>query len=237
MWTELVPMSMAASRMGSDARGITSQGYNRKLILTWSIRPSPSRCFANDSSRCCRPCRRRRRATKPPCTRRVSRRGGCAKRCRCWARAPTSDTLDRAQTRGCAASRAPSVRSASWTLHCCYLPSSKAKARAPVRAIERVRKAVIDERQKRRREMLDEITPSRLDKLAQAAGRASPRPSRERTCRATRWPKRPQQVGAARPQPARPPSSAPAASISPIACIASASTPRSCATRSRFSAS
>ena len=36
---------------------------------------------------------------------------------------------------------------------------------APLRAIERVRAAVIDERQKRRRDMLDEITPSRLDKL------------------------------------------------------------------------
>jgi hypothetical protein len=44
------------------------------------------------------------------------------------------------------------------------LPSSRQGRRAE-RAIARVRKAVIEERQKRRREMLDEITPSRLDKL------------------------------------------------------------------------
>lgn len=36
---------------------------------------------------------------------------------------------------------------------------------AAARAINRVRAAVVAERQKRRREMLDEITPSRLDKL------------------------------------------------------------------------
>ena len=70
-----------------------------------------------------------------------------------------------ARRSACGASRARSVRSASSTLHCCYLPSSKARGAAPARAIARVRKAVIEERLKRRREMLDEITPSRLDKL------------------------------------------------------------------------
>src|SRR5215207_3014977 len=39
------------------------------------------------------------------------------------------------------------------------------KGTAPKRAIARVRKAVIEERQKRRSEMLQEITPPRLDKL------------------------------------------------------------------------
>jgi hypothetical protein len=42
MWTEFVPMSMAASRRQSII----------EVILAWSIRPSPSRCFANDSFRC-----------------------------------------------------------------------------------------------------------------------------------------------------------------------------------------
>ena len=45
------------------------------------------------------------------------------------------------------------------------LAELEGKGAAPTRAIARVRKAVIEERQKRRREMLDEITPSRLDKL------------------------------------------------------------------------
>ena len=48
---------------------------------------------------------------------------------------------------------------------------------APARAIERVRKAVIEERQKRRRDMLAEITPSRLDKLTRRLVRvAAPAP-------------------------------------------------------------
>ena len=45
------------------------------------------------------------------------------------------------------------------------LAELEGKGAAPKRAIARVREAVIEERQKRRREMLDEITPSRLDKL------------------------------------------------------------------------
>lgn len=45
------------------------------------------------------------------------------------------------------------------------LTELEGKDTAPKRAIARVRKAVVEERQKRRTEMLDEITPSRLDKL------------------------------------------------------------------------
>jgi CHAD domain-containing protein len=45
------------------------------------------------------------------------------------------------------------------------LAELEGKGAAPKRAIARVRKAVVDERQKRRAEMLEEITPSRIDKL------------------------------------------------------------------------
>lgn len=45
------------------------------------------------------------------------------------------------------------------------LAELEGKGTAPKRAIGRVRKSVIEERQKRRTEMLDEITPSRLGKL------------------------------------------------------------------------
>ena len=45
------------------------------------------------------------------------------------------------------------------------LAELETESSAPKRAISRVRKAVIEERQKRRTEMLAEITPSRLDKL------------------------------------------------------------------------
>lgn len=45
------------------------------------------------------------------------------------------------------------------------LAELEGKAAAPQRAIARVRGAVIEERQKRRKAMLDEITPSRLEKL------------------------------------------------------------------------
>jgi CHAD domain-containing protein len=45
------------------------------------------------------------------------------------------------------------------------LAELEGKGAAPVRAIARVRKAVVEERQRRRRAMLDEIKPSRLEKL------------------------------------------------------------------------
>ena len=45
------------------------------------------------------------------------------------------------------------------------LAELEGKGTASTRAIARVRKAVLEERQKRRTEMLEEITPSRLDKL------------------------------------------------------------------------
>lgn len=72
--------------------------------------------------------------------------------------------LDRVQKRVRRITRALGpVRELDVTL--LLLAELEGKEAAPVRAIERVRKAVIEERQKRRRDMLDEITPSRLDKL------------------------------------------------------------------------
>jgi CHAD domain-containing protein len=72
--------------------------------------------------------------------------------------------LDRVQKRVRRITRALGpVRELDVTL--LLLAELEGKEAAPARAIERVRKAVIEERQKRRRQMLDEITPSRLDKL------------------------------------------------------------------------
>ena len=86
------------------------------------------------------------------------------------------DKLDRVQRRVRRITRAMGpVRELDVTL--LLLAELEGKGAAPVRAIERVRKAVIDERQKRRREMLDEITPSRLDKLTRRLVRvAAPEP-------------------------------------------------------------
>jgi CHAD domain-containing protein len=86
------------------------------------------------------------------------------------------DKLDRVQRRVRRITRALGpVRELDVTLS--LLAELEGKGAAPVRAIERVRKAVIDERQKRRREMLDEITPSRLDKLTRRLVRvAAPAP-------------------------------------------------------------
>jgi CHAD domain-containing protein len=73
--------------------------------------------------------------------------------------------LDRVQKRVRRITRALGpVRELDVTL--LLLAELEGKEAAPPRAIERVRAAVIDERLKRRRQMLDEITPSRLDKLA-----------------------------------------------------------------------
>jgi CHAD domain-containing protein len=73
--------------------------------------------------------------------------------------------LDRVQKRVRRITRALGpVRELDVTLM--LLAELEGKEAAAARAIERVRTAVLEERQKRRREMLDEITPSRLDKLA-----------------------------------------------------------------------
>ncbi|HUQ87864.1 MAG TPA: CHAD domain-containing protein [Vicinamibacterales bacterium] len=84
--------------------------------------------------------------------------------------------LDRVQRRVRRITRALGpVRELDVTLS--LLAELEAKKAAPVRAIGHVRKAVIEERQKRRREMLDEITPSRLEKLARRLVRvAAPEP-------------------------------------------------------------
>ncbi len=74
------------------------------------------------------------------------------------------DALDRAQKRVRRITRALGpVRELDVTL--LLLAELEGKQAAPARAIERVRLAVIDERTKRRREMLDELKPSRLNEL------------------------------------------------------------------------
>ncbi len=66
------------------------------------------------------------------------------------------------------------------------LAELEGKGAAPKRAIARVRKAVLEERQKRRTEMLDEITPSRLEKLRKRLVKVARRSRTPRRCRATR---------------------------------------------------
>jgi CHAD domain-containing protein len=74
------------------------------------------------------------------------------------------EALDRAQKRVRRITRALGpVRELDVTL--LLLAELEGKQAAPARAIERVRTAVIEERQQRRREMLDELKPSRLNKL------------------------------------------------------------------------
>jgi len=75
-----------------------------------------------------------------------------------------ADALDRAGKRVRRITRALGpVRELDVTLS--LLDELEAKGGAPKRALARVRKAVIEERQKRRRAMLEEIKPSRLEKL------------------------------------------------------------------------
>ena len=85
--------------------------------------------------------------------------------------------LDRVQKRVRRITRALGpVRELDVTLS--LLAELEGKSAAPARAIARVRKAVIEERLKRRQEMLDEITPSRLDKLTRRLVRvAAPAPT------------------------------------------------------------
>ena len=72
--------------------------------------------------------------------------------------------LDRAEKRVRRITRALGpVRELDVTL--LLLAELEAKGRTPKRAIARVRKAVLEERQKRRTEMLEVITPTRLEKL------------------------------------------------------------------------
>ena len=75
-----------------------------------------------------------------------------------------ADAVDRADKRVRRITRALGpVRELDVTL--LLLSELEKKQAAPARAIARVRKAVTEERQKRRRDMLAEMTPSRLDKL------------------------------------------------------------------------
>lgn len=75
-----------------------------------------------------------------------------------------ADALDRADRRVRRITRALGpVRELDVTL--LLLAELEGKGAAPARGIARVRRAVTEERQKRRAEMLEEITPSRLDKL------------------------------------------------------------------------
>ena len=86
------------------------------------------------------------------------------------------DALDRVQKRVRRITRALGpVRELDVTL--LLLAELEGRQAAPARAIARVRKAVAEERQHRRQEMLDEITPSRLDKLTRRLVRvAAPEP-------------------------------------------------------------
>ena len=75
-----------------------------------------------------------------------------------------AEALDRADKRVRRITRALGpVRELDVTLS--LLDELEAKDRAPKRAIARLRAAVTEERQKRRRQMLEEITPARLEKL------------------------------------------------------------------------
>ena len=75
-----------------------------------------------------------------------------------------AEALDRADKRVRRITRALGpVRELDVTLS--LLDELEAKDRAPKRAIARLRAAVTEERQKRRRQMLEEIKPSRLEKL------------------------------------------------------------------------
>jgi CHAD domain-containing protein len=74
------------------------------------------------------------------------------------------EALDRVQRRVRRITRALGpVRELDVTLS--LLNELEAKGAAPLRAIARVRAAVVEERQQRRTEMLAELTPARLDKL------------------------------------------------------------------------
>jgi CHAD domain-containing protein len=86
-----------------------------------------------------------------------------------------AQALDRADKRVRRITRALGpVRELDVTL--LLLAELERKGAAPVRAIARVRQAVNDERQKRRRDMLAEIKPSKLDKLRKRLVRvAAPR--------------------------------------------------------------
>jgi CHAD domain-containing protein len=90
--------------------------------------------------------------------------------------------LDRVQKRVRRITRALGpVRELDVTL--LLLAELEGKEAAPLRAIERVRTAVLEERRKRRTEMLDEITPSRLDKLTRRLVRVAAPEARARVTR------------------------------------------------------
>jgi CHAD domain-containing protein len=92
------------------------------------------------------------------------------------------DALDRVQKRVRRITRALGpVRELDVTL--LLLAELEGREAAPARAIERVRTAVIEERQKRRQEMLEEITPSRLDKLTRRLVRVAAPESRSHVSR------------------------------------------------------
>jgi CHAD domain-containing protein len=88
------------------------------------------------------------------------------------------DALDRAEKRVRRITRALGpVRELDVTL--LLLTELEGKGVAPKRAISRVRKAVTEERQQRRNEMLEEITPTRLDKLRKQLVKVATPPTRE----------------------------------------------------------
>ena len=94
------------------------------------------------------------------------------------------DALGRAEKRVRRITRALGpVRELDVTL--LLLAELEGKGTAPKRAIGRVRKSVLEERQKRRTEMLAVITPSRLEKLRKRLVKVSAPESHVHACPAT----------------------------------------------------
>ena len=122
MWTEFVPMSMAARRMGHNCGGKVRRrrrdarvrAYNPcfgrerrpasrpRIVAEKSYHEAPERSVTACCTAGCAPsngrCRMPPAATARPCTRRGSPRGACARRCRsCW---PTCRRRRRSGWRG-----------------------------------------------------------------------------------------------------------------------------------------
>lgn len=95
-----------------------------------------------------------------------------------------AEALDRAKTRVRRITRALGpVRELDVTL--LLLAELEGKEAAPLRAIQRVRQSVIEAREKRRRAMLDEITPSRLEKLRRRLVKVAAPEEQRQTSRST----------------------------------------------------
>src|SRR6185436_11687039 len=153
MWTEFVPMSMAARRTrynqanrSMEHSALSVALLRQRLVSLLTAMPAAQ---AGDeiSVHQARVASRRLREALPVLGARAD-----------------EHALDRAERRVRRITRALGpVRELDVTLS--LLAELEGKGAAPKRGIARVRKAVIEERMKRRRAMLAEIKPSRLEKL------------------------------------------------------------------------